>query len=361
MFDGIDEDYDEVVPDQGAKSPTGKDAISAGVTELVDSVAQKNAQNANFAKLSPRQRVLNTIKAYFVAILEFFIRYLNNYSKDYREVSRKLYIEKNKIRQSEALISRNRLNNTPVEEPDSLNEHKPLAYRLFNSIYYLILSQSEILCYLLMILTHLRSASILSLPLPLSVFLWAMLCIPRPNKVYWITCITYTEAVVVIKYLFQFKLFPWNQLPVPPFEEKTMQTFTILGIYSKGNFASVDLLLLLGLFLHRSILKRLGLWRDSSADDEESRLKDMLDTTLSQPTSDIETTPLSGSPEKVVGVGVEVEESGEHEDILEADDNDNEKELRGFDDAIERETHDEDDMIDDFDEDEEHPQQSLRQ
>ena len=132
---------------------------------------------------------------------------------------------------------------------------KPLTYRLLNSIYYLILSQSEVVCYFLMILTHLLSASILSLPLPLSVFLWALLSLPRPTKIYWITCITYIEAVVVIKYLFQFPLYPWSKIP-NTLEPSLMQTITILGIDRReNNFATVDLFLLLSLFLHRNILK----------------------------------------------------------------------------------------------------------
>lgn len=42
----------------------------------------------------------------------------------------------------------------------------------------------------------------------------------------------------------------------------------ILGIDKQTNFAVYDLFALLVIFLHRTILKRLGLWRDFLEDDE---------------------------------------------------------------------------------------------
>ena len=122
------------------------------------------------------------------------------------------------------------------------------------------MSRSELLCYSAMIINHLTSGALLSMPLPLSIFLWAMLS-SRPSRNYWITIITYTEAMIVIKYIFQFRFYPWNS-PDKLDTDGPLAAVNIIGINRKENDASVaDLFLLLSLFLHRSILKQLGIWK----------------------------------------------------------------------------------------------------
>ena len=70
----------------------------------------------------------------------------------------------------------------------------PRLLQLCIALFDALMSRSEIVCYFAMILNHMVSASLLSLAYPLSVFLWAMLSVPRPTKTYWITIITYTEV-----------------------------------------------------------------------------------------------------------------------------------------------------------------------
>ncbi|OTF75775.1 hypothetical protein BLA29_009987 [Euroglyphus maynei] len=87
-------------------------------------------------------------------------------------------------------------------------------------------------------------------------FLWGSLSVPRPSKSFWVTCITYIEIVVVLKYVFQFHFWPWIELIKPsPFWWPRL-----LGIEKKDNYANYDLILLLVLFFHRFMLKSLGLW-----------------------------------------------------------------------------------------------------
>jgi len=125
-------------------------------------------------------------------------------------------------------------------------------YRLLDSLFYFLMSRSELLCYSAMIINHLTSGALLSIPLPLSIFLWATLS-PRPTRNYWITVLTYTEAMVVVKYIFQFRFYPWNGATADP---RPLAAVNIIGIDKKPDIASVaDLFLLLTLFLHRSILK----------------------------------------------------------------------------------------------------------
>lgn len=113
-----------------------------------------------------------------------------------------------------------------------------------------------------------NNASILSLPLPIMVFLWGTLTFPRPSKTFWVTIIAYTQTVVVIKCLCQFEAWPFNSTPIP-----TNQPFAparILGIEKKKGYATYDLILLLVVFCHRVILKSLGLWKSEvTVDDDE--------------------------------------------------------------------------------------------
>lgn len=70
----------------------------------------------------------------------------------------------------------------------------PRLFLLVIAFWEASVSQSEVVCFFAMILNHMVSASLLSLPYPLAVFLWAMLAVPRPAKTYWVTVITYAEV-----------------------------------------------------------------------------------------------------------------------------------------------------------------------
>ncbi|XP_052229514.1 piezo-type mechanosensitive ion channel component 1-like isoform X2 [Dreissena polymorpha] len=145
------------------------------------------------------------------------------------------------------------------EEEEAFEKKQSCIYRLLVATYFAIVARTEMVCYFLMVLNHILSASLLSLPLPMFAFLWGMLSVPRPTKTFWITVITYTEAVVVVKYLFQFGFFPWNNNST---EDDPFFPPRIIGIEQKDNFWVMDLILLIALFLHRTILKRYGLWKD---------------------------------------------------------------------------------------------------
>ena len=132
------------------------------------------------------------------------------------------------------------------------HSHMPRLLQLCIALFDALLARSKFLCYFFMILNHMVNASILSLVYPLSVFLWAMLSVPRPTKTYWITVITYTEAVVVVKYLFQFGFFPWND---DVERESSFWPPRIIGIEKKEDYAIYDLVLLVSLFAHRTVLK----------------------------------------------------------------------------------------------------------
>lgn len=142
---------------------------------------------------------------------------------------------------------------------------QPPIIRLLLAMWYIILSHSDLVCYFVIFLNQIKSATFLSLPLPLMVFLWGSLTVPRPTKTFWVTIIAYTEVkqkkktqnktfisphsqiIVIVKCIFQFEVVPWNQM------ENTHPFFApkIIGIERKKNYAVWDLLLLLIVFFHR--------------------------------------------------------------------------------------------------------------
>ncbi|CAB3377428.1 Hypothetical predicted protein [Cloeon dipterum] len=145
-------------------------------------------------------------------------------------------------------------------------EPTSLTTALFHALWFAVLAHSELVCYGMVFLHQVKSASILSLPLPLMVFLWGSLSVPRPSKVFWVTIIGYTELVVVAKYLCQFEYLPWNQQAIP--YNQPFWTPRIIGVERKEVYALYDLMLLLVVFFHRFMLKSLGLWGD--CDDTKS-------------------------------------------------------------------------------------------
>ena len=87
---------------------------------------------------------------------------------------------------------------SPVQHEDEggqLSEvDQPPIIQLLASIWFGILAHSCLLCYFMVFLHQIKNASVLSTPLPLMVFCWGSLTIPRPSKTFWITLIAYTEV-----------------------------------------------------------------------------------------------------------------------------------------------------------------------
>uniref|UniRef100_A0A671LG30 Uncharacterized protein n=1 Tax=Sinocyclocheilus anshuiensis TaxID=1608454 RepID=A0A671LG30_9TELE len=145
--------------------------------------------------------------------------------------------------------------------------------KLLFALYNVLAAHSELVCYFIIVLNNLVTASVISLVLPILVFLWAMLSVPRPSKRFWMTAIIYTEVMVVVKYLFQFGFFPWNtEYELKLNEDKPFFPPRILGLEKTDNYIRYDLLQLLVLFFHRSLLQRYGLWDQEGPLEEKSNL-----------------------------------------------------------------------------------------
>ncbi|XP_047446292.1 piezo-type mechanosensitive ion channel component 2 isoform X2 [Mugil cephalus] len=153
-----------------------------------------------------------------------------------------------------------------LEQSDKFYQTQPLILQLCYAFYNMLVAHSELVCYLVIIINHMVSASCVTLVLPITIFLWAMLSVPRPSKRYWMTAIVFTEVTIVIKYFFQFGFFPFNQNKID--KNKPFHPPNIIGVEKKDGYVHYDLVQLLALFFHRSILKCHGLWDE---DDPKGR------------------------------------------------------------------------------------------
>ncbi|XP_077916759.1 piezo-type mechanosensitive ion channel component 2 isoform X2 [Halichoerus grypus] len=161
-----------------------------------------------------------------------------------------------------------------LEESEKFYVGQPRFLLLFYAMYNTLVARSEMVCYFVIVLNHMVSASMITLVLPILIFLWAMLSVPRPSRRFWMMAIVYTEVAIVVKYFFQFGFFPWNK-NVELNKDKPYHPPNIIGVEKKEGYVLYDLIQLLALFFHRSILKCHGLWdeddiTDSGTDKEES-------------------------------------------------------------------------------------------
>ncbi|XP_055299200.1 piezo-type mechanosensitive ion channel component isoform X31 [Sitodiplosis mosellana] len=153
------------------------------------------------------------------------------------------------------------------DEMDFYSQRHSILTEFFQSLWFALISNTDLICYLLVYINMVHSHSILALPMPLMVFLWGTLTVPRPSKTFWITLIAYTQVVVLIKCIAP--LFLWldsNPITIP--ENNPMAPPRIIGVEVKPNYATYDLILLLVVFFHRFIQKQMGIWKTGYSDDE---------------------------------------------------------------------------------------------
>lgn len=141
----------------------------------------------------------------------------------------------------------NRADGRDVDDIDSHFRPRPLCVEFLAAIGYAIISHTALICYLLVLVDMTASAGLLvSLPLPLMVLLWGTLSTDRPTKTFWVTMIAYAQMVVVLKCLAL-----WL----------TAFSTAIGGLEPKDLDLVADIMLLAGLYMHRVMLKRLGIWQ----------------------------------------------------------------------------------------------------
>ena len=143
---------------------------------------------------------------------------------------------------------------------------------LLQNVFYLSLSffvhNFNTICYISMILNHIMSASISSLFYPISIFCFALIEYPRPQKNYWVVCLYYTVFLILIKFVLQQKI-----ITILVGEEEYENIINILYHYKIGfkyheslftlkfvRYIIFDILTLLTILINRNLLITDGIW-----------------------------------------------------------------------------------------------------
>ena len=136
--------------------------------------------------------------------------------------------------------------------------------------------------YIIMIINHMYSCSFITMFYPLSIFCFALLENPRPKKLYWEICLYYVISILVIKFVFNLKIFS------SIFEENQYSEFVdILYKYKIGiqyfeerfdknffSYIAFDSLLLLIFSINKNILIGCGIW-----DKREEQIENIFQAT----------------------------------------------------------------------------------
>uniref|UniRef100_A0A1I7TGZ6 Piezo_RRas_bdg domain-containing protein n=1 Tax=Caenorhabditis tropicalis TaxID=1561998 RepID=A0A1I7TGZ6_9PELO len=171
-------------------------------------------------------------------------------------------------------------------------QQKSSTTRLLNAVVNCIGAHTDILCYFFAIMTQVMTGGLITLPLPLMSLFWGNLSNPRPSKFFWVTMITYTEIVIVVKFICQFAFMPFNNVTWKT--EHSMNPISLdklFGVLKQDSFAIWDIVLLFSLFFHRYMLRKLGLWKDANLTETFSK-DETSDTSRSPAGSD------AGTPKK---------------------------------------------------------------
>ena len=86
-----------------------------------------------------------------------------------------------------------------------------LIKNILKEIFSYFLYNFHWLCYLVMILNHIISASLLTLFYPISIFCYALLEYPRPSRYYWKVVLIYTVFLLVIKFVIHIEVLRNNE------------------------------------------------------------------------------------------------------------------------------------------------------
>lgn len=131
------------------------------------------------------------------------------------------------------------------------------------------------LCFVLVIFNVCYNANLLAVVYPLMLFMWGTLSRPFPSHRFWHAMLYYSQGVILLKYAFQFQF--WGSFnEAVPSEASCASSLQSDSCFTAANVIGIsrerkhvlflihllpDLLLMVGIFIHRAAQMRLGIWR----------------------------------------------------------------------------------------------------
>jgi len=169
--------------------------------------------------------------------------------------------------------------------------HEYRIVQFLSGILGVAIQHSDILVYFVILLNAMANPSIISLVYPISLFCYALLEDPKPNKIYFRFLFLYTTVILCIKFFFQvpffcecsnsYNIWRWDQTNIPLSQRtgcgtpacstarNTASLPRLIGIYSFdlqgtgiifARYVAYDILVLAVLNLNQHNMKRTGMW-----------------------------------------------------------------------------------------------------
>lgn len=147
----------------------------------------------------------------------------------------------------------------------------PMVIRLIETVFYIIISQTQNLIYFSMILSMYMNAGLISIYYPLTVFGYALIEESRPNMKYWQNIRSYTIFVMMFKLCLNLSIFD-KVLRSEQFND--LSSYLKIGIYEYSSsfdlitYMMPEILILCFIMLNEIKLKLLGLYYENEMEVE---------------------------------------------------------------------------------------------
>ncbi|KAI6218637.1 Piezo-type mechanosensitive ion channel component 2 [Aphelenchoides fujianensis] len=287
----------EAVAHGRTPTPTGSRG-SAAPSFTAQAPSDLLPEDSTQSEESAKHPILNALYAGFqfskklgTSALHYFSDFFNEHSREHRYVAYVLHREKAQLKSNAADILFNAAQKTQVlreewrtsglqliesqadvgrVEADAQEhwEQRNVVVRFVLALMNFLASYTHVLCYLLACGAHALCGGVLTLPTPAAGLLLGNALLSAPSE-------EYTWVVIIVRFVFQFDLWNWNSLEGQV--RRDPRPVTYLGIQKQSYWSLLDTLLLMSLFLHRSMLRRIGLWKDANTTEtrvNESRRLD---------------------------------------------------------------------------------------